>query len=245
MQPGVIIRGNKVQDPMNSENPKPFTGFNQEPMALVRVPESFFTELLPKIDSLTLLRLILYLFWHIEQQSGDLRYFLSDELESDPALLVLTSGVEGLRNALKDLLSLGVLLEARPTTKDRTYYFFNSPKGQSAVKAIEEGRWQEMSHDRVAINLREGKPNIFKLYEDNIGLITPIMADILKEDEEVYPADWIKEAIQMAVARNIRNWKYVQAILSRWHKEGRGNEQYRRDDSQDPESYRKSWRRQD
>jgi hypothetical protein len=60
-------------------------------------------------------------------------------------------------------------------------------------------------------------------------------------DEATYPNAWINEAIEIAVKRNARNWKYVQAILERWQKEGRGNGQYRRDDSQDPESYRKSW----
>lgn len=228
---------------MTSESSRAFSGFNEEPMTLIRVPEVFFTDLLPKIETFSQLRLMLYLFWHIEKQSGDFRYFVFDELASDPALISMTGGEEELRNTINSLVNLGAILEAMPATKDHTYYFINSPKGQAAVKAIVEGQWQEGPHDRIAIHLREEKPNIFKLYEENIGLITPMMAEILKEDEQIYPADWIKEAIQMAVTRNIRNWKYVQAILSRWQKEGRGNEQYRRDDSQDPESYRKSWRR--
>lgn len=230
---------------MTSEISNPFSGFDEESMSLIRVPEAFFTELLPKIESLTQLRLILYLFWHIEQQSGDIRYFINNELTADPALIAMTGGEAELRNDIQSLVDLGAILEAKPLVKGQVYYFINSPKGQAAVKAIEEGQWREDSHERVAIHLHEEKPNIFKLYEENIGMLTPMMAEILKEDEQIYPADWIKDAIQLAVTRNIHNWKYVQAILTRWQKEGRGNEQYRRDDSQDPESYRKSWRRHD
>ena len=47
------------------------------------------------------------------------------------------------------------------------------------------------------------------------------MADALKEAEETYPADWIDEAMRIAVEKNKRNWRYVNAILERWQREGR------------------------
>jgi DnaD/phage-associated family protein len=95
------------------------------------------------------------------------------------------------------------------------------------------------------VQLTGTPPNIFKLYEDNIGPITPMMAEILKADEAEYPPDWIEEAIRSAVAHNARSWKYVQAILKRRQKEGHRDEQHRRNDSQDPESYRERWLRND
>jgi DnaD/phage-associated family protein len=55
--------------------------------------------------------------------------------------------------------------------------------------------------------------NIFSLYENNIGMLTPIMADKLKLAEEIYPASWIAEAIGEAVQHEARNWSYVDAIL--------------------------------
>jgi DnaD/phage-associated family protein len=121
------------------------------------------------------------------------------------------------------------------------HYFLNTPQGRAAVTAIEQGEWQGDQGDRQPIHLVGDQPNIFKLYEENIGVITPMMAEILKDDEATYPASWIKEAIRIAVARNVRTWKYVQGILKRWQKEGYGNEQDRRYDPQDPERYRQSW----
>jgi DnaD/phage-associated family protein len=58
-------------------------------------------------------------------------------------------------------------------------------------------------------------------YHSNIGVLTPKLADILKEAAEHYPPGWIPEAIEEAVKNNVRKWAYVNAILSRWETQGR------------------------
>ena len=60
------------------------------------------------------------------------------------------------------------------------------------------------------------RPNVFKLYEENIGPLTPMIADALKDAETIYSIEWIAEAIELAVKNNKRNWKYSEAILKRW-----------------------------
>lgn len=66
------------------------------------------------------------------------------------------------------------------------------------------------------------RPNIFRLYEANIGPLTPMMAEMLKADALEFPAEWIEAAVGEAVERNIRNWRYVRAILKTWKEQGRG-----------------------
>ncbi len=220
-----------------------FSGFREDQLELVRVPETFFTQLLPMFDSLSQLRLLLYLFWYFEQQQGEVRHILYKDLKSDSALLKMTDGEESLQNALQGLIDLGAVLVAQPENHKEAHYFINSPQGRDAVKAIRNRQWQQNIQSKIAIQIPGDRPNIFDLYEKNIGIITPMMAEILKEDEKTYPNEWIEEAIRIAITQNARNWKYIQAILTRWQKEGRGNEQNRRDDSQDPDSYRKSWLR--
>ena len=78
------------------------------------------------------------------------------------------------------------------------------------------------------INMTD-QPNIFQLYESNIGIITPIMADILREAEKEYPYEWIEKAVTIAITRNVRNWKYVEAILRRWQACGMDNGLEKRD----------------
>jgi DNA replication protein len=230
-----------VTEKMTHEPSFSFGGFREDNLDLVRLPAAFFSQLLPNIEDIAQLRLLLYLFWHNEQQESKVRYFRLDDLSADPALLRMIGNQEALKKALSDLEKLGALLRANLAWMDETYYFINGPQGRASVEAIEKGNWQENKPERNPIHLTGEAPNIFKLYEENIGPITPMMAEILKDDEATYPISWIEEAIQIAVTRNARNWKYVRAILDRWQNEGRGDEQNRRDHSQDPDRYRKSW----
>lgn len=230
---------------MTSQSPPPFSGFHQDDLDLIRLPEPFFTQLLPLIDEQAQLQLMLYLFWHLEQQQTNIRYFRLSNLASDPALLEMIGSKEALKTAMDGLVKLNAIIDADSDRLEETYYFINGPQGRSAAEAIAQGNWKAIQQNQLPIHMTVEQPNIFKLYEENIGPITPMIAEVLKTDENTYPAVWIKEAIEIAVTRNARNWKYVQAILERWQKEGRGNEQNRRDDSQDPGSYRESWLGQD
>ena len=63
--------------------------------------------------------------------------------------------------------------------------------------------------------------NIFSLYEDNIGVLSPLIVDELKEAEQAYPQGWIEDAFREAVTRNKRSWRYVAKILESWEREGR------------------------
>jgi DnaD/phage-associated family protein len=65
------------------------------------------------------------------------------------------------------------------------------------------------------------KSNIFHLYEENIGPLTPLIAEDLKAAEQEYPESWIEEAFHLAVQRNARSWRYIDAVLKRWKMEGR------------------------
>lgn len=64
------------------------------------------------------------------------------------------------------------------------------------------------------------KVNIFGLYEREIGVLTPMIADALKIAEEEYPPGWIQAAFREAATHNARNWKYCHAILKRWKDSG-------------------------
>ena len=62
--------------------------------------------------------------------------------------------------------------------------------------------------------------NIFSLYEHEIGLLTPMIAEALEDAEKTYPKEWFELAFQEAVTHNARSWKYIDAILKRWQKDG-------------------------
>ena len=77
--------------------------------------------------------------------------------------------------------------------------------------------------------------NVYALYEDTIGPITPQVAAALAEAEGLYPAAWIEDAFREAAELNKRSWRYIQRILERWDDEGR-------EDDDAPSERRAGWR---
>jgi DnaD/phage-associated family protein len=75
--------------------------------------------------------------------------------------------------------------------------------------------------------------NPFTIYENNIGPMTPIIAEKIKLAEKDYPAAWILEAIKIAVERNKRNWRYIEGILNSWQTEGKDNGKSRTEKKQE------------
>jgi len=71
------------------------------------------------------------------------------------------------------------------------------------------------------IQVQIERPNIFVLYEQNISLLSPLIAEELKDAADHYPAEWIEAAFREAVQQNKRKWTYIRAILRRWETEGR------------------------
>jgi DnaD/phage-associated family protein len=144
------------------------------------------------------------------------RYLRFSDLASDQVLLsgLGESPVETLRTALDRVVARGTLLRAKRPNGDEAIYFANTPKGRAAVEALTRG---ELPDDVETIE----RPNIFTLYEQNIGMLTPLIAEELREAEETYPANWIEDAFREAVSLNKRSWKYIHAILERWRTEGK------------------------
>ena len=70
------------------------------------------------------------------------------------------------------------------------------------------------------------RPNIYTLYEQNIGLLLPLVAEELREAEQEYPREWVEAAFREAVQQNKRKWSYIRAILRRWASDGKGGEPY-------------------
>lgn len=60
---------------------------------------------------------------------------------------------------------------------------------------------------------------IFKIYEEEIGLITPILSEEIEFYLNEMSPELIIKAISEASTRNIKNWKYIKAILDRCIKE--------------------------
>lgn len=221
-----------------------FQGFPDGKMALVSLPEPFFSELLPQIADLNELKLALHIFWLLERMEGAFRFVTFNGLEHDQALQASLGGGADYPNALAQALQRAVtgrlLLEAQVPVSGgvESCYFLNSPRGRAALRAIQNGEWRPFGAPAAAP--ATPPPNIFELYEQNIGPLTPMIAEALGEAQDTYPAEWIEDAIRIAVEKNKRSWRYAAAILERWQREGRHGDQKKPQDRPDsPEAGRK------
>jgi DnaD/phage-associated family protein len=79
------------------------------------------------------------------------------------------------------------------------------------------------------------------MYEQNIGPLTPMIADTLRYAEATFPAIWIEEAIQIAVDNNVRKWSYINAILEGWQSRGKDAREDRGDSEKARQRYLKGW----
>jgi len=206
---------------------KTFKGFTDSE-SFTQLPDTFFHQLLKQIDDGAELKVTLYILWRMQHMDGPFRALRESDFEAKE----LGLPAEEIRSGLEKAVKRGSMLKVE---RDAVLYFLlNSPRGRATVQAIESGKLNpETASQAVPIE----RPNIFKLYEENIGPLTPLIADALKDAEETFTAEWVSETIELAVKHNKRSWKYCEAILKRWKEEGRGEKQDRRDAEKDRDKY--------
>jgi DnaD/phage-associated family protein len=196
-----------------------FPGFPGGKVRNVPVPEPFFSDLLPKIDHLGELKVTLYTFWRLSRMEGRYRYLRREDFTEDKDFMRgLAASPRLAQEMLDDALEraeargtfLHVLVEDAQNV--RHLYFVNSPRGREAVDRLTRGLWQPEA-DAASVTLSQVRSSVFVLYEQNIGPLTPLIADALRDAMTDYPAAWIEKAIGIAVKRNVRKWSYIQRVL--------------------------------
>jgi DnaD/phage-associated family protein len=220
-----------------------FQGFPDGKVSFTRIPGLFFSELLPQIDHLGELKVTIYALWQLDRMGEQMRYLLArDFLDDEVFMQGMGATPKEAEAALKEALVMavrrGTLLQANvELDQELSLYFFNTSRGRAAVKAIQNGEWKPSGDPRIPVELGPERLSIYRLYEQNIGPMTPLLADILQDAEDTYPAEWIEEAFQISVEKNVRNWRYVEAILRRWHERGYDVRETRRDTEKSRRQY--------
>ncbi|MBA7614220.1 hypothetical protein ES703_21483 [subsurface metagenome] len=202
-------------------NPSPGSGPR---MRFTPLPNIFFSQLLPKIDDLAELKTTLHIFWRVYHKRGYPKFVTLRELLGDKVLMVGIGDDQALHHGLERAVGRGNLLHLvlDREGKREDVYFLNTEEDRKAIAKIKSGEISLGALPRKEPYQAEEQLNIFTLYEDNIGMLTPMIAEELKEAERLYPASWIESAFKEAVTRNKRSWRYISKILERWASEGYG-----------------------
>jgi DnaD/phage-associated family protein len=217
-------------------------------MQFTPLPNFFFSNLLPQISDITELKTTLHILGALYHKRGYPRFITYSELLANKSLM--SSFKEAteppdkvLKSALKMATERGtilhVVLDRDGTTED--IYLLNTESDRQVVTKIQNG---ELSLSGLKAKGQtytelEELPDIFTLYEQNIGMLTPMIAEELREAEKLYPVNWIRDAIKEAVTHGKRKWSYISAILESWSAEGKSDGTYRRDSTkkEGPDKY--------
>jgi DNA replication protein len=208
-----------------------FSGFPRGVLS-TPVPEPLLNSLLAEIEDLAELKVTLRGLWLTHQKKGALRAVSREEFLNDGVLLRGLQGVgssprEAIEQGLERAVRRRTLLVFQPDPARPGYrlYALNTQGHRRALQqavagALVAGPGEGIGEAAIAPPT-EDKPNIFALYENNIGTISPLLAEQLKEAEELYPGPWISDAFQISVTQNKRSWAYISTILRRWLEEGK------------------------
>ncbi len=208
-----------------------FQGFPAGEMHSILMPQLFYTDLLPKIDDLAELKLTLYIFFLLQTEQHPGPWISDDRLRQDPTLLSMVADTSDLYDpgtlldaALERALIRNTLLpleiQVEGTDIRQKAYAFNTENGRKAQQQA-----QSAAPGAAALSPPAPDQSLpFRYYQQNFGLLTPLVADHIRDLEMEYSADWICEAMEIAVQNNARSLRYVEAILDRWTQEERGDE---------------------
>ncbi len=193
------------------------------------VPAPLLGSLLAQIDDLAELKCTLRAIDLLNRKRSFPRFVSLRELQGDESLVrgIETGGdaspLELIEQGLGRAVRRGTLAFAVVGSGDRRQPIFglNTESDRAALAAVSGTAFEEI-HDVEPSEHPHDRPNIFGMYEQNIGLLNPMVADELREAEGSYPPEWIEDAFREAVANNRRSWRYISRILERWERDGRG-----------------------
>ena len=208
-----------------------FPGFPDRP-TVTRVPTIWLRTVLAEAESLAELKVTLHVLRLLDAKRDYPRYVRTSELRADAATVASLQAAGGL--SVDDALAEGVrlavargVLLALPVEggdgQDECL-FLNTPAHRELLARIARGETRlELGVPRPPVVLPARRPSIYELYEQNIGLLTPLLVEELREAADTYPREWIEEAFREAVGYNRRHWRYVRRVLENWATQGRGD----------------------
>ena len=200
-------------------------------MRQVPVPAPLLGSLLERIDDLAELKCTLRVISLLSEKRGYPRFLTLREIQSDETLARAALGdndkekvPDVIEKALGRAVKRGTLsfVVMGSGQKKQPVFGLNTASDRAALARLADRPASEEISEYGPVEPPVERPNIFEMYEQNIGLLSPIISDQLREAEAMYHEDWIADAFGEAVTQNKRSWRYISAILERWEREGRG-----------------------
>jgi DNA replication protein len=227
-----------------------FDGFPRPQQNYSKLPHVLI-DCLPMIDSMAELKVLLYLIrhtWGFSEYAKPKRIttdeFMRGRKRKNGTRIDAGTGmanksvISGLQSAVEHGFVL-VEIDDSDLARIEKRYSLN----MSGVKDLHTGQ-ENLHSDYVKVTQRSEKETIERnsktkeeeaaaletnvstlkeLHEQNIGMVTPLLMNMLRNAALTYPVEWFQPAFEITVksARH-RSWAFVEAVLEGWRKNGYG-----------------------
>lgn len=198
------------------------------------IPKTFFSRVMPLIDDIGELKVTLIFLRLLFANKRHPRFVTELEIAAE---IESQLNLEQIREAMTRSAGRNNVIEL-DCDNGAKIYLLNDASGRKSAALIESG---EVRLPEIEYATRHVPavvvPDIFSIYEQNIGLITPIIADELKAALNLYSEGWVRDAITEAAKLNKRNWRYISKILDNRAVQGTNDGTHQRDIQKSPDKY--------
>lgn len=208
-----------------------FDGFPDQGR-FVSIPNLCFSFLLEKLEDIATLKLAFRIIFLIQQEPGKVRFVTMNSMLTDSSLVSAigcsnTNDFERIvRSGVQHCMDLGIFLKTLVEDNGcmEELLFLSSDHNRGIIRKIQNGEIVLPKLPGASpIPEYAPQPNVFQIYEESIGILTPLIAERLKELEVEFPEPWIYAAIKEASIQNRMRLSYIEGILRRWRQDGRGH----------------------
>ncbi len=201
--------------------PQPIKGFPlSDDFAATRIPNTVLGRVLASIYDADEIKLILRAIWLLEHQRGYPRYITRDDLRRDRVLSVAIADQSDFDRILKSAIERGVFVEV--SINNNIYLMFNTESARRATIEVapptdilnnDDNSWETPAVSTTTTDA-------FRAYEENIGLLSPMIRQSILAALEDFTDEDISRAVRIAVENESRSWSFVAGVLRRWARDG-------------------------
>lgn len=188
-----------------------------------RVPNAVLSAVLNEVEESGTVKLILRAVWLLERQRGFPASITVNELRHDRVLIRVFKSKERFDAALDQSLNLGVLIKFELNNADAL--MLNTVSATRQVGHAKGAQSENIDDDGWDASVGSETPDdAFRAYEENIGILSPMIRENITAVLQDFSDEDIIEAIKIAVENENRSWSYVAGVLRKWARDGVPND---------------------
>ena len=188
-----------------------------------RVPNAVLSAVLDEVEEAETVKLILRAVWLLERKRGFPASITVNELRHDRVLIRVFKSEERFDAALDQSLNLGVLIKFELNNADAL--MLNTVSATRQVKHVKGRKSEKIEEVGWAASVGSEMPeDAFRAYEENIGLLSPMIRENITAALQDFSDEDIIEAIRITVENESRSWSFIAGVLRKWARDGVPND---------------------